>query len=80
MQAMFVAGTEGYPNPIEKTRTFSPTFFSFISLCLEREPNKRPMATELLRHEFVANSNCESPEVMKQVVSGIFVLTAVLPF
>lgn len=71
---MFIAATAGYPDPLEKPKQFSNLLLEFLLLCLDKDPNKRPSASELLKHEFVAAQNCDSAEDMKQVISGIFEL------
>jgi serine/threonine protein kinase len=48
LKAMFVAGTEGYPQPFRNPNAWSEDFKDFISRCLEIEPSRRATADELL--------------------------------
>ncbi len=38
--------------PPELPQTFSPEFRDFVSLCLQKEPEKRAKVTDLLAHPF----------------------------
>lgn len=42
---------------------FSEAFKDFVSICLQKNPAKRPTVGQLLRHRFVANANDKSPLV-----------------
>jgi len=77
-RAMFVAATEGYPDPFEKPKLWSKDFKDFLSLCLQMEPENRPTASQLLHHPWI--STAESSKSMIKIISGIFILQAVLPF
>jgi len=58
LRALFLITTKGIPDLKEPSR-WSPTFREFVSLCLEKDAEKRPSADELLAHSF-----------MKQAVGG----------
>jgi serine/threonine protein kinase len=49
---MFTAGTVGYPDPLEKPKTWSDNFREFLSQCVQQDPEKRPTAEELLKVYF----------------------------
>ncbi len=48
-QAMFVAATEGYPQPFKNPSKWSQDFKHFLGRCLELEPSCRATADELLK-------------------------------
>jgi serine/threonine protein kinase len=77
-RAMFTAGTVGYPEPLEGTREWGNLFREFMVLCLTMNPDKRPHASELLKHNFLEKT--DTAESMQQILSNIFVLQSVLPF
>jgi serine/threonine protein kinase len=81
--AVYVAGTKGIQPPYfvkAKARTrqvpLSSTCEHFISVCLQRDPDKRPSAKELLNHPFMKNS-CEIRD-MKRVLSNVFLRHALV--
>ncbi|OMH82363.1 Serine/threonine-protein kinase 24 [Zancudomyces culisetae] len=39
--------------PPQLTGDFSKHFIEFVSLCLQKEPEKRPTAEQLLKHRFI---------------------------
>ncbi|KXJ17279.1 Serine/threonine-protein kinase 25 [Exaiptasia diaphana] len=47
-------------NPPELTGNFSKAFKEFVSLCLNKDPNDRPTARELLRHRFIKTAKKNS--------------------
>lgn len=77
-KAMFIAATQGYPNPFEKPERFSKECSEFYKACLRIDPSTRPSATELLSMPFLKRA--DSQDLMKQVLSGIFISNAILPF
>lgn len=44
-------------NPPELTGNYSRAFKEFVATCLNKEPENRPSARELLRHKFIKNSS-----------------------
>jgi len=79
-KAMFEVATVGYDRPLSNPMSWSKDFITFVDECLRFEATQRPSAHDLLQHPFVREANCDSPETMKEIISGIFVLNAVLPF
>ncbi|KAK3718271.1 hypothetical protein QZH41_013180, partial [Actinostola sp. cb2023] len=47
-------------NPPELTGNFSKAFKEFVSLCLNKDPNDRPTARELLKHRFIKTAKKNS--------------------
>ena len=43
----------------------------FVTLCFQRDPQKRPTATELLQHPFVKDIK-EAPKVARACASSMF--------
>nr|GMC61538.1 mitogen-activated protein kinase kinase 2-like [Ipomoea batatas] len=41
------------PEPYANPDLFSPQFCSFIAKCVQKDPNKRLSAYELMRHPFI---------------------------
>jgi len=54
-KALFLISTQGAP-ALKKAKNWSNDFKHFVSLCLQKEPNKRPNAIELLQHPFIASA------------------------
>lgn len=52
MKALFLIVSKGIPE-ISNKKERSPEFLDFLSKCLERDPEKRPTAAELLEHPFI---------------------------
>ncbi|KAJ3083932.1 hypothetical protein HK102_000828 [Quaeritorhiza haematococci] len=50
--------------PVLKDKQWSNTFRDFLKMCLEKDPDKRPSADQLLQHEFVKPSPQSSVVVM----------------
>jgi serine/threonine protein kinase len=52
LRALFLIASNGKPEVKEPDR-LSPPLSSFLDKCLELDPDKRPDAADLLKHEFV---------------------------
>jgi len=52
LRALFLLTTQGVP-PIKDLHKWSKDFHEFVGLCLEKDAEKRPDATELLKHPFL---------------------------
>eukprot|EP01121_Diplochlamys_sp_Union-15-3_P010415 TRINITY_DN2918_c0_g1_i2.p1 TRINITY_DN2918_c0_g1~~TRINITY_DN2918_c0_g1_i2.p1 ORF type:complete len:209 (-),score=41.82 TRINITY_DN2918_c0_g1_i2:32-658(-) len=46
-------------------RTFSKTFQNFVSVCLSKDPRKRPTASKLLEHKFFSKAAEKEAEYIK---------------
>jgi serine/threonine protein kinase len=47
---------------------WTPTFQSFVARCLDKDPEKRADAAELLKHEFLANAEKYRDEFKQFIV------------
>jgi serine/threonine protein kinase len=52
LRALFLITTKGIPD-LNEPQKWSQPFREFVSLCLEKDPEKRPSASELLEHPFL---------------------------
>jgi len=52
LRALFMITTKGIPD-LKEPGKWSPQFKEFVSLCLEKDPEKRPSANELLKHPYL---------------------------
>ena len=55
LRALFLIATNGTPE-IQNREQLSPEFQSFLDSCLEMDVEKRPSASELLKHPFLKTS------------------------
>ena len=58
--------TKGIPD-LKEPEKYSEYFRDFVSLCLEKSPEKRPTAEELLQHPFMETAN-EGVESLVRVI------------
>lgn len=58
MRAIFIIPTSPPPT-LPEPNDFSDVFKDFLSICLQKDINKRPTASELLQHPFIANAEQE---------------------
>eukprot|EP00026_Physarum_polycephalum_P001858 Phypoly_transcript_01861.p1 GENE.Phypoly_transcript_01861~~Phypoly_transcript_01861.p1 ORF type:complete len:972 (+),score=266.06 Phypoly_transcript_01861:362-2917(+) len=61
LRALFLLTTQGVP-PIRDPQKYSKEYHDFVGLCLEKDPEKRPDATELLKHPFLKKA-CPGEEI-----------------
>ncbi|KAG0338937.1 signal transducing kinase of the PAK, partial [Podila minutissima] len=54
--ALYLIATNGTP-ALQHPEKLSPDFTDFLAQCLEVDPEKRPTATELLRHPFLTRAH-----------------------
>lgn len=52
LRALFLLTTQGVP-PIRDYHKYSKDYHDFVGLCLEKDPEKRPDAADLLKHPFL---------------------------
>jgi len=74
VKCMFMAATRGLEDQIPETA--SNPARDFLSLCLERDPNKRATASDLLQHDWVNQPNIE--DGIEAVLYQIFLSNSLL--
>eukprot|EP01097_Dermamoeba_algensis_P001131 TRINITY_DN1424_c0_g1_i3.p1 TRINITY_DN1424_c0_g1~~TRINITY_DN1424_c0_g1_i3.p1 ORF type:complete len:343 (-),score=86.30 TRINITY_DN1424_c0_g1_i3:176-1204(-) len=52
LRALFLISTKGIP-PLKEENKWSSEFREFLAKCLEKDPEKRPSATDMLQHPFI---------------------------
>jgi len=65
LRAIFVI-PKSDPPTLKQPQKWSEDFHSFLKVCLVKEPSKRPTATELFQHPFIAKA--KGKEVISQLV------------
>src|SRR3954464_14440262 len=56
LRALYLIATNGTPS-VQNPEMMSATFRDFLGKCLEVDVDKRPTASELLKHQFLAKSD-----------------------
>ena len=54
-----------------ETRKFSKIFKDLVSICLQKDPNKRPSASQLLRHKFFSKASKQRDLIKKTILNGL---------
>ncbi|KAG2387991.1 hypothetical protein C9374_000841 [Naegleria lovaniensis] len=54
-----------------EARKFSKIFKDFVSLCLQKDPTKRPSAVQLLKHKLFAKSAKQKDLIKKIILAGL---------
>jgi len=62
LRALFLITTKGIPDLKEPDR-WSSAMRDFIAKCLEKDPAKRPTATEMLKHPFLGTA-CKGKDIL----------------
>jgi len=65
LRALFLITTKGIPD-LKEPDKWSRDFRDFVAKTLEKDPEKRPSATELLKHPYM-KSACTGPELLKLI-------------
>jgi len=61
LRALFLITTKGIP-PLKESDKWSREFADFVAQCLEKDAEKRPDATQLLKHPFLKTA-CKGPDM-----------------
>jgi protein-serine/threonine kinase len=61
LRALFLLTTQGVP-PIRDPHKYSKEYHDFVAQCLEKDPEKRPDASDLLKHPFLKKA-CPGEEI-----------------
>lgn len=70
-KAMFIAATEGYPQPFDNPDKWSTDMKSFFAKCLVVDPSKRVTAKELLKDPWL--NKASTKKTMKNILTDIFI-------
>lgn len=70
LRAMFVAATEGYPEPVEDKGYWSVLLQDFIKHCVVKDPKARWTVDQLKAHEFVAKKT--DTQTMSSLFTRVF--------
>ena len=63
----------------EQYKAYGKTFRKMISECLQKDPSKRPTATELLKHPFFKNKAKDKSWLQKTLVANAPTIEARVP-
>lgn len=64
LRALFLITTKGIPD-LKEPNKWSASFGQFVALCLEKDPEKRPSANELLQHPFLETGRAGGEALVK---------------
>eukprot|EP01100_Stratorugosa_tubuloviscum_P005285 TRINITY_DN2379_c0_g3_i1.p1 TRINITY_DN2379_c0_g3~~TRINITY_DN2379_c0_g3_i1.p1 ORF type:complete len:252 (-),score=122.66 TRINITY_DN2379_c0_g3_i1:66-821(-) len=71
LKAMFIAATEGYPQPFDNPSKWSDEMKEFYQLCLRVNPAERATAPQLLENNWLKKA--ATKKAMKNVLTDIFI-------
>lgn len=68
LRALFLITTKGIP-PLKDDKSWSSEFLDFYDICLQKDVEKRPEATELLNHPFLKKA-CTHEELIEPILQA----------
>ena len=72
VKVMYIVMEQEPPQLVDtETRKFSKIFRDMISLCLQKDPTKRPLASQLLKHKFFAKAVKQKDLIKKVILNGL---------
>jgi len=59
------------PPTLKEPAKFSKEFNNFIMVCLNKDPNKRPGAADLVKHQFIISYLTKGPPVLGEILAKL---------
>jgi serine/threonine protein kinase len=70
LASMFITVTDPQPPQLKDPLAVSTTFQNFLSSCLNKDPEKRPIPEELYKHDFITTGPARP--AMQQRIQNLF--------